>query len=309
MPTRPPDAAAGLPDAVLAAFGLRRVSGGEPQPLGGGQSGDLLWAVTVSAGADAAPRRVVARRSHEPADVRTRDWLRACDHPAAGVRVAVPLAGPDDAASVALDGGHWSIEPFLSGRSLQELIGDAPTEADRDLLADACDALRRFHEFAAPSAAARSGPSSTVRDRIDVCDRMLRTTADRRLLAVRAMLVELADETWPQQRVWKDLWAAHVLVDERDRRDADALRFGLIDPGPHCLDHVAVDLSRLLGSLPWVDRAAIRQRVPLSDREWHLCDVLESSGLVLSYLRWQTRPESFMKRLRLAQIGARLDGG
>ena len=245
--------------------------------LHGGQSGDAVWKVTLADGAS-----VVVRQFREAPPSR-RDWLQALAE-AGRVRIAVP--GSDAPAG-------WQVEPFLAGTALGEL----PPDEQQRALPGVVDAIRRSLEVVPPT----TGPSPTVRDRLAFCDRLLRTgdTLDPALPTVRSLLADLRDEVWPLRPVWKDLWSAHVLIDA-----AREPSIGLIDPGVPTVDHIAVDLARLLGSLPWFDRGELT--LGLSDREQHLADVLESSGLVLSRLRWQQRPDSLLKQDRLAQINARL---
>jgi homoserine kinase type II len=85
-----------------------------------------------------------------------------------------------------------------------------------------------------------------------------------------------------------DIWHDHLLY-EGDRLT------GLIDFGNIKLDHVAVDLARLLGSLveDHVDQKAqaieAYSRVrPLADEESALVDVLDRTGTILAMANWLT---------------------
>lgn len=83
-----------------------------------------------------------------------------------------------------------------------------------------------------------------------------------------------------------DIWHDHVLY------VGDAVS-GIIDYGSVKLDHVAVDLARLLGSLVGDDEhhwqiglQAYRQLRPLSGAEEELARVLDRSGTLLALANW-----------------------
>jgi homoserine kinase type II len=112
-----------------------------------------------------------------------------------------------------------------------------------------------------------------------------------------------------------DLWHDHLLF-EGERLT------GLIDYGAVKIDHVAVDLSRMLGSLVADDAAAwqaglhaYRKIAPLTEEEEELAHALDETGIVLgaaNWLRWlyaQRRPfadRSCVAR-RLAELVERLE--
>jgi homoserine kinase type II len=83
-----------------------------------------------------------------------------------------------------------------------------------------------------------------------------------------------------------DIWHDHVLF------DGDKLT-GLVDYGGVKIDHVAVDLARLLGSMV-EDRADLRtagleayQRIrPLSLQEEELVSVLDETGTLVGLITW-----------------------
>jgi Ser/Thr protein kinase RdoA (MazF antagonist) len=113
-----------------------------------------------------------------------------------------------------------------------------------------------------------------------------------------------------------DVWHAHILFEGDDVS-------GLVDYGSLKMDHVAVDLARLLGSLVGDDTArraaglrAYRRVRPLTPEEEALAEVLDVTGTVLAavnWLRWlyheQRRYEdrSAVAR-RLAEVVLRLEG-
>jgi Ser/Thr protein kinase RdoA (MazF antagonist) len=90
----------------------------------------------------------------------------------------------------------------------------------------------------------------------------------------------------PIQPCLCDIWRAHVLY------TGDVVT-GIIDYGSAKLDHIAVDLARLLGDLAGNDlelrqaglEAYARLR-PLADWEHQLVDVLDSTGTVIAALNW-----------------------
>jgi homoserine kinase type II len=83
-----------------------------------------------------------------------------------------------------------------------------------------------------------------------------------------------------------DLWHDHLLF-EGERLT------GLIDYGAVKIDHVAVDLSRMLGSLVPDDAAgwraglqAYRRIAPLTEEEEELAHALDETGIVLGVANW-----------------------
>jgi Ser/Thr protein kinase RdoA (MazF antagonist) len=114
---------------------------------------------------------------------------------------------------------------------------------------------------------------------------------------------------WPLQPCLCDVWHDHVLF------DGDRLT-GLIDYGAMKIDHPAVDLARLLGSLVeddpegWsVGLAAYREVRPLSADEEELAHALDLSGTIAGasvWLRWLYHEgKEFEDR---AAAGRRLEG-
>ena len=90
----------------------------------------------------------------------------------------------------------------------------------------------------------------------------------------------------PLQPCVCDPWHDHVLF------TGDSVT-GLIDFGSAKVDHVAVDLARLLGSLVGDDPhqwrmgiSAYRRVRPFSDDERRLADVLDRTGTLLAATHW-----------------------
>jgi Ser/Thr protein kinase RdoA (MazF antagonist) len=93
----------------------------------------------------------------------------------------------------------------------------------------------------------------------------------------------------PVQPCICDVWNRHLLF-EGDRLT------GLVDYGEAKIDHVAVDLARLLGDLAGDDEAgwqtglaAYRSLRPLTAEEERLARVLDRSGVVLGAAAWLRR--------------------
>jgi homoserine kinase type II len=112
----------------------------------------------------------------------------------------------------------------------------------------------------------------------------------------------------PLQPCLCDIWHDHLLY------QGDELT-GLVDYGAVKIDHVAVDLARLLGSLVTDDREgwsaglwAYRERGALSAEEETLAETLDWSGTVLgaaNWLRWVYHNERSFEDLEL--VARRLD--
>jgi Ser/Thr protein kinase RdoA (MazF antagonist) len=86
-----------------------------------------------------------------------------------------------------------------------------------------------------------------------------------------------------------DIWHDHVLFDKEKVT-------GIIDFGAAKMDHVAVDLARLLGSMVGDQEdyreaglAAYCRICPLSSKELELIDVLDETGTILGIGNWLTR--------------------
>jgi Ser/Thr protein kinase RdoA (MazF antagonist) len=102
-------------------------------------------------------------------------------------------------------------------------------------------------------------------------------------------LLPWTGQVWPLQPCLCDVWHDHVLFEEERVT-------GLVDYGAVKVDHVAVDLARLLGSLVEDDLAAwhvglraYRQVRSFSEREEELLHLLDRGGTVVgisNWLRW-----------------------
>jgi homoserine kinase type II len=128
------------------------------------------------------------------------------------------------------------------------------------------------------------------------------------LMQVPQLLLPWAERAVPAQPCLCDIWHAHVLF-EGDRVT------GLVDYGGVKVDHVSVDLARLVGSLVqdneegWaVGLESYRQLRPLTEAEAALARALDRTGTVigaatwLRWLCWEAKP--FEDR---AAVAARLE--
>jgi Ser/Thr protein kinase RdoA (MazF antagonist) len=278
-------------------------------PLGnqGGFSGASLW--RLEAGGQAFCFRAWPPRQSEPVRL---DFLHGLMREARSCGLAfVP-------AVIATTGGRtyvehasqlWDLTEWLPGRAD---FHDDPSIAR---LQAACIALARVHvaweKFAVP--------------RIDVCPALCRRLAaaaeweelrrsgwrprykavsadpvqpiaerawhqlERRVAQVATGLRPRADRRWQLQPCLCDVWHDHLLF-EGDRLT------GLIDYGSAKIDHPAVDIARMFGSLVPDDAAAwqaglraYRSVRPFSDEEAELALALDESGTVIgaaTWLRW-----------------------
>ena len=106
---------------------------------------------------------------------------------------------------------------------------------------------------------------------------------------VERQLLLLRDTDFRLHPCWRDLWNAHVLLEEEQVS-------GFIDAAATRTEHVGTDLSRLLGSLFGNDQsrweaalAAYTEIRDLSPSELQLMQVLDRSGLLLSGMTWLSR--------------------
>jgi homoserine kinase type II len=200
-------------------------------------------------------------------------------------------------------GRAWEVTQWLDGRA------DFAAHPSPERLAAAAESLARLHRaweaFAAPPE-----PCPAVRRRLKVLadwhalvatgwrpsaspDDPVGPVAERAwrglpgwLPNVQLWLGPWVDSRGPVQPCLRDVWHDHVLF-EGDRVT------GLVDYGEVHPDHVAVDLSRLFGSLVGDDPQgweqglrAYRRLHPLSDPEARLARVLDRTGTVLGVVNW-----------------------
>jgi homoserine kinase type II len=306
-----------------------------PVPLGnrGGFSGVRLWRIEAGAG-------VLCLRAWPPHETLPRVHYRhaltarARSHGLHFVPAVLPALDGDTAVGHA--GRWWEVEEWLPGRA------DYHEYPSRPRLEEACRALAHLHGAWEKLAESAPAPCPAVARRLE-CLREWRellrtgwhplTAADRsdplRPLAERAwrLLGRRADAVPGRLRPWAarpcrlqpclcDLWHDHLLY-EGERLT------GLVDYGAVKVDHPAVDLARLLGSLVADDAAgwsaglrAYREVRPLAEDEAELARALDETGAVLgvaNWLRWlyEERREfedRTAARRRLAVLVERIEG-
>jgi homoserine kinase type II len=274
-------------------------------PLGnhGGFSGARLWRLEGTPGAlclrawplgDPSPQRL--QFIHQ-LSVRAHRAGRHC--------IPVPLAAQDGGTWVEHAGRLWELTPWMPGRAD---FRDHPTAAR---LAAACTELAHLHETWA-NVSSRSGPCPAVERRLDrvrawrsqfpagwrlPCgageDDPLHPWVERawRLLPplvarLPEMLASWRGRQWPLQPCLCDVWHDHVLY-EGERVS------GLIDLGSVKVDHVSVDLARLLGSMVGSDSngwecglRAYRAVRAFGAEEEALARVLDQTGVVVAAMTW-----------------------
>lgn len=295
----------------------------------GGFSGAWIWRVATEFG-DFALRRWPSpvlpeariRGLHRLLEYLHRDGLTC---------VAVPLPTRSGSTVHSDDGHFWQLEPWLPGSA------DFLTDPRPERLRAAMRVLAQWHlaaeryqpnaESAEWFASHSAQESPAVRDRLQVLDRIERRLLDmagaisgspgsplqdmaqhllrfitRGRAHVAAQLQAVREMRFRLHPCLRDVWHDHLLF------TADTVT-GIIDPSACRSDHVACDLSRLLGSLVADDRAqwdlalAEYQRFrPLTPGELQLVEALDQSGVLLSgwtWLEW-----IYSERRQFADVGA-----
>jgi Ser/Thr protein kinase RdoA (MazF antagonist) len=276
-------------------------------PLGnrGGFSGARLWRGDTAAGP-------FCLRAWPPAEtlerMQSRHRLLALARAAGLSFVPAVFPAADGSTVVAAAGRLWEMTEWLPG------IADFAERPSRQRLAAACTALARLHQ-AWQTAGKTAGPCPAVRRRLDFLREWLdllhtgwqpfaspaaegpvRDAAERAWRLLPARLASLPDllERWsayprPLQPCLCDVWHDHLLFEE------DRLT-GIVDYGAVKVDHIAVDLARMLGSLVGDDAAgwseglaAYRAVRPLAADEEELARVLDRAGILLGAANWLRR--------------------
>lgn len=294
-----------IADQVLHRFGLPgRV---ELHPLGdrAGFSGACVWQVESLRG------RLCLKAwppgESAPELQRIHDCMRAAAH-----LDFVPAVHctPTGASWVTHAGRSWDLTTWLPGRA------DFRERPEPGRLAAACTALAQLHHALAPRSAAPRPCAGVQRRLRQIADwqAWLRHGWRPAFKPVPAAVRPLAEQAWglvrdrlarlpplltpwaarllPAQPCLCDIWHDHVLF-VGDRVS------GLIDYGGVKVDHVAVDLARLLGSMAGTDRClwtagleAYGRLRPLTTQEQALVHVLDVTGTVLgaaTWIRWLVR--------------------
>ncbi len=273
----------------------------------GGFSGARFWRITCR-------ERVYCLRQWPVADQTRGDhlaWSHAVLRQARSAGcdfVPVPLRAADGNSRVSRDGHWWQLEPWMPGRA------DFEAAPGMKRLESAMTALARFHNATSQANCAREVPRALV-DRISRIDAWFDNgrptmkfqtvraasrndpqfgTVSKRICGlspfvapkVRRELVGLAQATFPVHPVIGDVWHDHLLF------EGDQLT-GIVDFGAMKIDHPALDIARLLGSLG-VDDGAFwsrgvafyRQIRDFSQHERKLADGYDRSSTLVSGLNW-----------------------
>lgn len=271
-------------------------------PLGnhGGYSGAGLWRVETDAGScclKAWPPEFAASRLA---------WIhQQMRHARAAGFPFVPHVHSDRHGETVIenDGRCWELTQWMPGRA------DFRQRPEPARLRAACTALARLHQTWQTSP--RSGPCPAVRRRVakaTAWTALVQSGWQPHLVPGADPVCPWAERAWqllcgrieqiPRQlsawTVWPaplqpclcDIWHDHILF-EGDRVS------GLIDYGGMKIDHVAVDLARLLGSMAGDDAAlrvaglqaytAVR---PLTWDEERLTTLLDQTGTLIAAANW-----------------------
>jgi len=274
---------------------------GDPRPLGnhGGFSGAQLWRIDTAAGALCLKAWPAGARSLD--DLR---WIHQLLMRGNGFAwLPRVLATRQAETLVRAQDRLWELTTWMPGLADFER---SPTTAR---LESACLALAQLHVQWAGAESdvgtcpgvlrrwqswrhwtdlARTGwrPQWGTVDAYAAMAEPLLHAIQRHLDEVPQLLTPWLNVPMPLQPCVCDPWRDHVLF------TGDAVT-GLIDFGSVKMDHVAVDLARLLGSLigddvaGWrIGIAAYRSVRPFSEAEWRLASDLDRTGTILAATHW-----------------------
>ncbi|HUG71392.1 MAG TPA: phosphotransferase [Pirellulaceae bacterium] len=220
-------------------------------------------------------------------------------------KLPIPFRARDSQTYVSLAGHLWELTRWMPG---QADFHEHPTS---ERLNAAMLALAQFHR-GAENLGLRAGSPPGIVHRREQLERLSNTGTDEMLRAVvemesiefawrAASILSLFDQhasktkpllaaashaRVPRQPCIRDVWHDHVLF------EGDEVS-GIIDFGALQTDHVACDISRLLGSLAGGDRAmwergltAYQTLRPLAPDELMLVDAYDRSTVLLSGMNW-----------------------
>jgi Ser/Thr protein kinase RdoA (MazF antagonist) len=294
---------AGLP-AVLGEFPELAGAGSIKPVARGGFSGARLWRLETSHGPiclRAWPSGVSAYRVGQIHDLMRRAR-------AVGLSF-VPRVLAAQAGSCAVRAGVcWEAVEWLPGQS------DYRQRPSAGRLESACTSLARLHRAWRPLAGRVQVPPCIERrlavaaewenlrrsgwqplDALAVDDPLRPVAAqalealDRRLPDMPDRLLPWADREQPLHVCHVDPWHDNLLFTDEELT-------GLVDYGAARLDHPAVDLARLLGSLAddrsddWrIGLAAYRAVLPFSREDEQLAQLLDRTGAVFALANWLLR--------------------
>jgi Ser/Thr protein kinase RdoA (MazF antagonist) len=261
----------------------------------GGFSGAQLWRVETDAG-----RHCLRAWPSRFADdlPRIHGWMRSARESGVDFIAAIhPTRSGQSWCDAAAT--RWDLTSWIEG------VADFDVRPAHTKLDAAVSKLAQLHtvwnRFQVPPA-----PSSIVARRVDAAKhwidrpligfpsnggeiRDLRKLLDGLIVQIPIRLARWLERDLPLQPCHGDLWRRHVLFRE-DRFQ------GFIDFGNAAIDHVSVDLARLLGSMAGDDPAAFKRAIDTYARfafwrpDWEdLVRCLDFSGTILgaaNWLRW-----------------------
>jgi homoserine kinase type II len=276
-----------------------------PLGSGGGFSGARLWRVTGTAGSWCL--RAWPPETTSPQRLQTiHGWMIAAANAGLGF---VPRVQPTKSGThwVETAGRLWDLTTWMPG------CADFHSHPSRPRLKAACAALALLHHTWSGVARVQ-GPCPAIQRRLKRVREWIRLVQSgwRPLEIVSAgdpvrpwvergwpLLLQHLDQIprklafWtkravPVQPCLCDVWHDHVLFTGDDVT-------GLVDYGAVKMDHVTVDLARLLGSLVGDDTegrraglGAYSQVRPLDAEHEKLVDLLDETGTVLGIANWLT---------------------
>jgi homoserine kinase type II len=296
-----------MPDLAAAQLVLRRygLEKATLVPLGnhGGFSGARLWRVEAPAG----PLCVRAWPSGDPTPERL-SWIHQLMETAGSAGLAyIPVLGRAESGKTWIEhqGRLWDLCRWMPGRA------DFRDHPSASRIEAACTALALLHASWSTTAPT-TGICPAIQRRLHAHREWVDWSREHdRLPDLRDIAPAIADQT---QRAWQilqtrmddvsrllapwldcqltlqpclcDIWHDHVLY------QGEAVS-GIIDYGGAKIDHVAVDLARLLGSTARNDASlrragidAYRNLRPLALEEVRLVSVLDETGILIGLATW-----------------------
>jgi Ser/Thr protein kinase RdoA (MazF antagonist) len=289
--------------SVLSCYPNVAVRGVEPLGGAGGFSGAAFWRIATG------DTQLCLRRwpREHPSRVQLQSIHDVLCHVSENgfSKLPVPFRSRDGQTYVSLAGHLWELTRWLPGRA------DFHEHPTSERLDAAMLALAQFHRSTATLGLPPGSPPG-IANRREQLERLSNTGTDEMLRAVAEMespdfgrraalilsrfhehkaktnllLAAASHVRAPRQSCIRDIWHDHVLFEGNEVS-------GFVDFGAMRTDHVACDISRLLGSLVGGDLekwecglAAYQSLRPLSPDELVLVDAYDRSTVLLSGMNW-----------------------